>query len=129
MKVKSKRYSEVNYSFVKPFSQNFEVLAQRGYVINPNFVRKRPQTCILCSNGDRKMKMKSKWNFELSYLFMKLFSRNLEILAPCCDVIISKLVQKDSNLYIMSTGGKYIKSGAVITLVQKRFSDGGISEF
>ena len=29
----------------------------------------------------------------------------------------------------MSTGGKNIKSGTVITLVQKRFSDGGISEF
>ena len=35
MKIKSKRYFEVNYLFMKPFSQNFEVLTQRSKVINP----------------------------------------------------------------------------------------------
>ena len=35
MKIKSKRYFEVNYSFVKPFSQNIEVLTYCGDVINP----------------------------------------------------------------------------------------------
>ena len=57
---------------------------------------------------------------------MKLFSWSLDVLAPCCDVIISKLGQKDSNLYMMY---KVLKSGTIITLVQKFFSDGKISEF
>ena len=99
MKVKSKRHFEVNYSFMKPFSQNFEVLTQLGDVINPKLARKRTQSRISSANGDRKMKIKSKRNFELSYSFMKLFSGNLEIRAPFCD-IISKVDQKDSNLYI-----------------------------
>ena len=46
------------------------------------------------------MKIKSKRNFEVRHS-LKLFSRNLKILASCCDVIMSKLGQKDSNLYIM----------------------------
>ena len=91
MKIKSKRYFEVNYSFMKPFSQNSEVLTQRGDVINPKFARERAQTCISGTNGDAKMKTKITKNFDLKYSFMKLFSQNLEILAPCCDVIISKL--------------------------------------
>ena len=53
------------------------------------------------TNGDKKMKTKSKMNFDVSYSFMKLFSRYVENLAPCCDVLISKLSQKDSNLCIM----------------------------
>ena len=40
---------------------------------------------------------------------MKLFSQNLEILVPCCDVVI-KFVQKESNLYICRTGGKNIRN-------------------
>ena len=79
----------------------FEVLSQRGDVINPKLARKRTETCILCTNGDRKMKIKSKRNFEVRYTFMKLFSQNLEFLAPYCHVIISKLGQKHSNLHIM----------------------------
>ena len=86
---------------MKPFLQNVEVLAQCGDVINPKLAQKRAQTCILCTNGDRKMKIKSKRNFEGRYSFKKLFSKYLEILAPCCDVVISKLGQKNSNLYIM----------------------------
>ena len=44
MKIKSKRYFEVNYSFMKRFSQNFEVLAEHSAVINPKLVRKRVET-------------------------------------------------------------------------------------
>ena len=49
---------------------------------------------------------------------MKLFSGNLEIPTPYCGVIISKLGQKDSNLYIMY---KILKSETIITLVQNIF--------
>ena len=101
MKIKSKRYFEMNYSFMKPFSQNFEALTQGGDIINSKLARKRAQTCISCTNGDRKMNIKRKRKFEVRYMFTKLFSQDLEILAPCCDVIISKLGQKYSDLYIM----------------------------
>ena len=99
MKIKSKWYFEMNYSFMKLFSQNFEVLTQTCDIINPKLARKRAQTGISCTNGDWKMKIKSKRNFEVRYSFMKLFTQNLEILVPCCEVVISKLGQKDSNLY------------------------------
>ena len=101
IRIKSKRYFQVNHSFMKPFSQNFEVLTQCCDVINTKLARKRIQTGISCTNGDRKIKIKSKKNFEVRYSFMKLFSGNLKILAPCCDVIIPKSGQKDSSLYIM----------------------------
>ena len=77
MKIKSKRYFEVNYLFMKPFTQNFEVLTQRGDVINPKLAPKRVQTCISYTNTDKKMKIKSKRNFEVRCSFMKLFSQNL----------------------------------------------------
>ena len=109
MKVKSKEYFEVNYSFAKPFSQNFEVLIPRSDDINPNLGQKRAQTCTSCTNGDRKMKSKSKRNFEVKYSFMKIFPRNLEIEAPCCEAIISKLAQKDSMRTLCTTGGKTIQ--------------------
>ena len=109
MKVKSKEYFEVNYSFAKPFSQNFEVLIPRSDDINPNLGQKRAQTCTSCTNCGRKMKIQSKRNFEVKYSFMKFFSQNLEIQAPCCDVIISKLAQKDSMRTSCSTGGKTIQ--------------------
>ena len=35
VKMKSKRYFEVKDSFMKPFSQNFEDLTERGDFINP----------------------------------------------------------------------------------------------
>ena len=73
---------------MKTFSQNFEILTQRGDIINPKLAQKRAQTRILCTNGVRKMKIKSKRNFEVRYSFMKLFSQNIEILVLCCDVII-----------------------------------------
>ena len=53
MRIKSKSYFQVNYSFMKPFSQNFDVLTQRCDVINPELARKRVQTGISCTNGDR----------------------------------------------------------------------------
>ena len=40
MKIKSKRYFKMNYSFRKLFSQNVEVLTQRDDVINPKLTRK-----------------------------------------------------------------------------------------
>ena len=98
MKMKNERHFAKNYSFMKPFSQNFEVLTQLGDVINPKLARKRAQIRISCANGDRKMKIKSKRNFKVRYSFMKLISQNLEILATCCDVIVSKLSHKNLNL-------------------------------
>ena len=83
MKIKSQRNVQVNYSFMKPSSQSFEVLTQRGDVINPKLARERVQTTISCTNGDRRIKIKSKRNFEVRYLFMQLFSGNLKILAQC----------------------------------------------
>ena len=59
---------------------------------------------------------------------MKLFSRNLEILAPC-GIIISRLGQKDSNLYIITTGGRDIKIKYYNNFGSKFFSDEIISEF
>ena len=88
MKIKSKKYFEVNHSFMKSLSQNFEDLTQRGDVINPKLTGKRVQTFISCTNGERKMKIKRQKNFEVRCWFMKLFSRYLEILSPCCDVYV-----------------------------------------
>ena len=154
MKANSKGKIEVKYSFLKPLSQNFEVLTLCVDVINPKMYQKGPrlyfiykwwykdgnqkkkilweesfiyetllsklwsfdstwwrrqatltckraQACISCTNGDTKMKIKSKRNFEMRYLFMKLFSQNPKILVTCCDVIIPKFGQKDPNLYNM----------------------------
>ena len=70
MKTKSKRYFEVNYLLMKPFSKNLEVLTQHGDVLNPKLAQKRAQTYISWTN--RKMKIKSKRSFEMRYSFMKL---------------------------------------------------------
>ena len=48
-----------------------------------------------CTKGNREMKIKIKWNLEVKYLFIKLFSRNLEFLVLCCDAITLNLGQKD----------------------------------
>ena len=112
MKIKNKRYFDINYSFMKSFSQNFEVLTQRGDIINPKLARKRTQAQIPCINGDKKMKIKSKSNFEVRHSFMKL---NLEILAPCFDVIISNWVKKTQIC-------TWLKSGTIITLIRKNHS-------
>ena len=74
MEIKSKRYFEINYSFMKPSSQNFEVLTQNNDLINPKLSRKKVQTCISCTIVYRKMKTKSKKSFEGRYSFMKVFS-------------------------------------------------------
>ena len=61
---------------------------------------------------------------------MRLFSQNLEILAPCCDVIISRLGQKKFKLvYYVQLAVKTFKSGTMITLVKKLFSDERFPEF
>ena len=109
MKIKSKMYFEENYSFMKPLSYNFEVLTQFGYLINPKLAQKRAQTCFSCTTCNRKMKIKSLKNFKMRYLFMKLVSQNLEILAPCCDVIISNWVKKTQIWISCTTYGKNIK--------------------
>ena len=109
MKANSKGKFVVKYSFLKPLSQNFEILTTPGDAISPKIVGKGPNW-YLCTNVDRKIKIKSKRNFQVAYSFMKLFSRNLETQAPCCDVIISKLVPRDSVCISCTTGGKNIKS-------------------
>ena len=45
--------------------------------INQILARKRAQTRISCTNGNRKMRIKRKKNFEVRYMFTKFFSRNL----------------------------------------------------
>ena len=42
---------------MKLFSQNLEVLNQCGAVINPQSARKRVQTFISCTNGDKNLQM------------------------------------------------------------------------
>ena len=106
-KSKVKRHFEVNYLFIKTFTQNFEHLTQRGDVINPKLARKRTQTCISATNDVRKMKIKSKGNFEVRYSFMKLFSWNSLTLSPCRDVTILKFGQKDSNCSWYAMRRKY----------------------
>ena len=56
IKIKSSRFSEVNYSFMKLFYQNLEAYTQHGDVINPKLARERAQTCISWTNSDRKTK-------------------------------------------------------------------------
>ena len=58
---------------------------------------------------------------------MKLFSRNVEILAPCHDVIIKKLSQKELNLYIIYIELKNIKSGKNIK--NRNYNDFGSNFF
>ena len=77
MKVNSKRKFEMNYSFLKPLSQNYENLTPCGAVINPKMGQKI-KIDILCTNIDRMMKVKSKRYFEVNFLFMKPFSQNFE---------------------------------------------------
>ena len=54
-------------------------------------------------------KIKSKKNFEVRYLLMKQFFQNFDILALCCDFIISKMGQKYSNLHIIHNWWKNVK--------------------
>ena len=91
---KTTKFHEITFS--KYFSFDFH-----GDVLNPNMARKIAQNRISYTNDHRKIKINSKRNFEVRHSIMKLFSRNLEILDPCSDVIIAKLSQKDSKLYSM----------------------------
>ena len=65
IRIKSKRYFQVSYSFMKPISQNFEVLTQCCTIINTKLAQKRIQTGISGTNGDKKIKVKNKKNFEV----------------------------------------------------------------
>ena len=76
MKANSKGKFEVKYLFLKPLSQNFETLTTRGDVINPKMGLKGPNWNFMYQ-FDRKMKIKSKRNFNVNYSFMKPFSQNL----------------------------------------------------
>ena len=55
------------------------------------------------------MKIENKRNFEMRYSLINLFSQNLEVLAPDCDVINSKLVQKTQICISSTTDCKNIK--------------------
>ena len=69
----------MNNSFLKPLSQNFEVLTPRGDIINPKMDQNDPNI-VSCINVGRKMKIKKKSYFELKYSFMAPFSQNFEVL-------------------------------------------------
>ena len=56
----------------------------------------------------------------MRYSFLKLFSQNLEIQAPFCEVIISKLFQRDSICVSCTTDIKISQSGHIITLVHSK---------
>ena len=76
MKANSKGKFEVKYSFLKPLSQNFEILTPRGDFIYPKMGLKGPNWNFMYQ-FDRKMKIKSKRYFNVNYTFMKPFSQNL----------------------------------------------------
>ena len=44
MEIKSKKLFEVNFLFMKLFSQKFEVLTKYGDIINPKLAQKRTRT-------------------------------------------------------------------------------------
>ena len=104
MKANSKRKFEVKNSFLKPLSQNLEVLAPRGDVLAQKWVNK-VQIGISCTNVDRKMKIKSKRYFEVNYSFKKQSSQNFEVLTQCGNVINSKLARKRAQTPISCTNG------------------------
>ena len=58
---------------------------------------------ISCTNSIKKMKIKSKRNFEVRYSFINLFSQNLEILAPCHDVSSQNWLKKTQIVYQFGT--------------------------
>ena len=59
---------------MKPFSENFEILTQRGDVINPKFAWKRAQTRILCTNGDGHVQKKVPFLAKAWYLSSLTFT-------------------------------------------------------
>ena len=103
--------------FVRSLSQNIASFDSSGDVIHSKLGQKNPN---LCTNGDRKMTIKSKRRFQVKCLFMKLFSRNLEIQVPYCDFVISKLGQRDSICISCTTGGKNIKIRTYNNLVNSK---------
>ena len=85
MKANSKGKFEVKYLFLKPLSQNFEILTTYGDVINPEMGLKGPNWNFMYQ-FDRKMKIKSKRNFNGS---LKIF--NSKVLTQSGDIINPKL--------------------------------------
>ena len=85
---------------------SLKVLNHHGDAINPKLAWKRAPACISCTIGDGKMKIKSKGNFGVRYLFMKLFSKNLEIIAT----------------FVMSSSQNWIKKSQIcISCISNRW--------
>ena len=79
-KSKIKRYFEVNYSFMKLFPQNFDVLTQCGEVINPKLAWKGVGLIYLVSNVlmvierlKSKVKKTLRWGIRFWISFLKIF--------------------------------------------------------
>ena len=99
MKFNSKGESEVKYLFLKPLSQNFEVITPLVGAINPKMGQKVP-IGISITNVYRKSKIKGKRYFEVNHSFVKASSQNFEILTQYGDVINPKLAQKREQTQI-----------------------------
>ena len=117
---KTTKFHEITFS--KYFSFD-----SRGDVLNPNLAQKIVQNRISYTNGHRKIKINSKRNFEVRYSIMELFSRNLEILAPCLMSSSQNWVKKIQSCIPCRTGGKNIKNrnynnfGSKIYFCRKNF--------
>ena len=124
----------MKYSFLKPLFQTFEGLTPCGDIINPKIVQKGPdwyfmyQSCL-------KDEIQNKKYIEVNYSFMETFSQNVEVLTQRGHVINPKLARKMARgscyVKIESKALKFVhpvqlvvkilKSGTIITLVQKYF--------
>lgn len=127
IKIKSSRFSEVNYSFMELFYQNLEVYTQHGDVINPKLARERVKLVFHGLIVTERQKIKSKRDFEVWYLFMKLFSRSFEIMVLYCDAIISK--NRLKFVYHLQLAVKILKSETIITLVSNFGSNFFLTQF
>ena len=117
MKVNSKKKFEVKYWFLKPLSQNFEVFTPCGDVINPKLALKRTQTHISYTNGDRKMKIKSKRNFQVRNFFIEILKFKAHNVMPSSQ----NWVEVTQFVYHVKLVVKISKSGHIITTSKKFF--------
>ena len=109
IKTKIKRYLEVNYSFMKPFFQNFKVLSQHGYVINPKLSWKRSQTRISRTNGDKRWKSKVKGNLWSCISLWNYFPENLKFQPHVMTSSSQNWVKNTQICISCTTVGKNIK--------------------
>ena len=91
-KLKSKRYFEVNYSFMEPFSQSFEVLTQCGDIINTKLAWKGLKLIshILTLSWGICL-----WNYFSDERISEFWN-----IDPRCVVIIPKLELSGQNLHL-----------------------------